>query len=90
MLSVGVESLSDRLLELIGRSHDAAAAKDAVRRAIRHGFDAVNTDFMFALPTQTLRSLTMTFNARWPWEPIKSRPTRFLVSLIPNGDNSCT
>ena len=57
MLSVGVESLSDRLLRLIGRSHDAATARDAVRRALRHGFEAVNVDLMFALPTQTLDDL---------------------------------
>lgn len=57
MLSIGVESLSDRLLELIGRSHDAAAAEDAVRRAVAAGFDAVNVDLMFALPTQTLDDL---------------------------------
>jgi oxygen-independent coproporphyrinogen-3 oxidase len=57
MLSIGVESLSDRLLRLIGRSHDAATAEDAVRRAVASGFDAVNVDLMFALPTQTLGEL---------------------------------
>jgi oxygen-independent coproporphyrinogen-3 oxidase len=57
MLSVGVESLSDRLLSLIGRSHDAATAEDAVRRALDLGFEAINTDLMFALPSQTLDEL---------------------------------
>lgn len=57
MLSVGVESLSDRLLSLIGRSHDAATAEDAVRRALTLGFEAVNVDLMFALPSQTLDEL---------------------------------
>ncbi len=57
MLSVGVESLSGRLLSLIGRSHDAATAEDAVRRAVALGFDAVNVDLMFALPTQTIEEL---------------------------------
>ena len=57
MLSVGVESLSDRLLALVGRSHDAAAAQQAVRRAVAGGFAAVNVDLMFALPTQTLDEL---------------------------------
>jgi len=54
MVSVGVESFSDRLLGLLGRSHDAATAEDAVRRAVAAGFDTVNADMMFALPTQTL------------------------------------
>ncbi len=57
MLSVGVESFSDRLLQLIGRSHDAATAEDAVRRAVAQSFDMVNVDLMFALPTQTLDEL---------------------------------
>lgn len=53
-LSIGVESANDRLLKLLGRSHDAATALDAVRRAMAAGFDSVNVDLMFALPTQTL------------------------------------
>lgn len=57
ILSVGVESLSDRLLTIIGRSHDAAAARNAVQRAVRAGFKAVNVDLMFALPSQTLDDL---------------------------------
>jgi oxygen-independent coproporphyrinogen-3 oxidase len=57
MVSVGVESLSDRLLKLIGRSHNAAVAEDAVIRAVAEGFDTVSADMMFALPTQTLEEL---------------------------------
>ncbi|MBN1808204.1 MAG: radical SAM protein [Planctomycetes bacterium] len=57
MLSIGVESLNDRILELIGRSHDAATAEDALKRALAKGFHSVNADIMFALPTQTLDDL---------------------------------
>ncbi len=57
MVSVGVESLTDRLLTLIGRSHNAATAEDSVRRAVAEGFDTVSADMMFALPTQTLEEL---------------------------------
>jgi oxygen-independent coproporphyrinogen-3 oxidase len=57
MLSVGVESLSDRLLRTIGRSHDAGTAEQAVSRAIARGFRSVNADLMFALPGQTLNEL---------------------------------
>ena len=53
MLSIGVESTFDRLLQRIGRSHDAATALDAVRRARDQGFHAINVDLMFALPSQT-------------------------------------
>lgn len=54
MVSIGVESTSDRLLAGIGRSHDGEVAMDAVRRAVNAGFKAVNVDLMFALPGQTL------------------------------------
>ena len=54
MVSIGVESTHDRTLAMIGRSHDGAAALDAVRRAVRAGFKAVNVDLMFALPGQAV------------------------------------
>jgi oxygen-independent coproporphyrinogen-3 oxidase len=53
-VSIGVESLSDDLLKRIGRSHDAAAARGAVDRAVEAGFGSVNVDLMFALPGQSL------------------------------------
>jgi len=51
------ESLSDRLLKAIGRSHDAKAAENGVRRAAARGFGSVNVDLMFALPGQTPEEL---------------------------------
>ncbi len=63
MLSVGVESLTDRLLNLIGRSHNAAEAEGALKRAVAAGFDAVNVDLMFALPTQTVEELDRDLHA---------------------------
>lgn len=54
MLSIGVESTSDRILKNIGRNHDGKTALDSLRRAIATGFDSVNADLMFALPGQTL------------------------------------
>lgn len=54
MASIGVESTSDRLLNLIRRQHDGATAIDAVRRAVSAQFRAINVDLMFALPTETL------------------------------------
>ena len=53
-LSVGVQSLDDGLLRLLGRRHtaqDVAAAFRAVRRA---GFDNVNLDLMYGLPLQSM------------------------------------
>lgn len=57
MVSVGAQSFTDRILQAIGRSHDAAAAEETVRRAVAARFDTVNVDLMFALPGQTLEDL---------------------------------
>ena len=54
MLSVGVESTSDRILQNIGRNHDAVTALNSLRRAVSTDFDSVNADLMFALPGQYL------------------------------------
>ncbi|MBI5210823.1 MAG: radical SAM protein [Elusimicrobia bacterium] len=57
MLSVGVETFSDRLLKAIGRSHDGVTAEAAVRRAVAAGFASVNVDLMFSLPGQSAAEL---------------------------------
>jgi oxygen-independent coproporphyrinogen-3 oxidase len=54
MLSVGVESTSDRILKAIGRNHDSKMALNSLRRAVDADFESVNVDLMFALPGQTL------------------------------------
>jgi oxygen-independent coproporphyrinogen-3 oxidase len=54
MLSIGVESTSDRILKTIGRNHDGKTALASLRRAVSTGFDAVNADLMFTLPGQAL------------------------------------
>lgn len=53
-LSVGVQSLDDRLLQLLGRRHDAQTARLAFEAARAAGFDNVSLDLMFGLPHQTL------------------------------------
>lgn len=54
MLSIGVESTSDRILEAIGRNHNRQTAVNSTHRAVEAGFASVNVDLMFALPGQTL------------------------------------
>ena len=56
MLSVGVESTSDRILKNIGRNHDGETALNSLRKAVKSGFDSVNADLMFALPGQELKN----------------------------------
>ncbi|MDJ0810820.1 MAG: radical SAM protein [Desulfobacterales bacterium] len=54
MLSIGVESTSDVVLERIQRCHDGRTAIDAVIRAMKMEFKSINVDLMFALPGQSL------------------------------------
>ena len=53
-LSIGVQSLDNGLLALLGRRHTAEAALEALRAARDAGFSNVNLDLMYGLPGQTL------------------------------------
>ena len=53
-LSIGVQSLEDPLLSLLGRRHTARQARDAYKLAIASGLKHVNLDLMYGLPAQTL------------------------------------
>lgn len=60
-VSIGVQSLADGELALLGRLHDAATAKDRVRAAVASGLD-VSCDLMCATPGQTDASWAHTLN----------------------------
>lgn len=53
-LSLGVQSLWDDELRLLGRIHSAKEAIDAIHLARQAGFDNLNLDLIFGLPQQTL------------------------------------
>ena len=52
-LSIGVQSLNDAHLAALGRVHDAAQGRAAIRAARTAGFENFNTDLMYGLPRQT-------------------------------------
>ena len=52
-ISIGVQSLDDGLLGLLGRRHNAAEAVAAVQTVRAAGLDNVNLDLMYGLPQQT-------------------------------------
>ena len=56
-VSIGVQSLSDRALAVLGRLHTASEAVAAYRDARRAGFDNVSMDLMLGLPGETPREL---------------------------------
>ena len=49
-LSIGVQSLDDQMLRLIGRRHTALQALDAVENAHRASFRNLSLDFIYGLP----------------------------------------
>ena len=53
-VSIGVQSMDNGLLAMLGRRHDADEAAGALERCRRAGFDNVNLDLMYGLPQQSL------------------------------------
>lgn len=56
VISVGIQSFKNELLNLIGRSYDGVTALKALKNTVEL-FENVNVDLMFALPHQTLKEL---------------------------------
>ena len=69
-LSVGVQSLDDGLLGLLGRRHDSLQAVQAFQDARSAGFTNINLDLMYGLPRQSISQ----------WQDTLEK----LVSLRPN------
>lgn len=52
-VSIGVQSFDDEKLQILGRIHNGAEAKQAIAIALEH-FKSVNLDLMYGLPNQSL------------------------------------
>ncbi|MEA3363139.1 MAG: radical SAM family heme chaperone HemW [Thermodesulfobacteriota bacterium] len=68
-LSLGIQSLNDQTLQLLGRIHTANQARESVFAARTAGFDNLSLDLMFALPKQDLISLEQEITALLNLEP---------------------
>lgn len=53
-LSLGIQSLQDQKLKILGRIHDSNSALQAIEVARAAGFENLNIDLMFGLSQQTL------------------------------------
>jgi len=53
-ISLGMQSLDDKELEMLGRIHNAAEAKEAVNLTLKAGFDNVNLDIIYGVPGRTI------------------------------------
>jgi oxygen-independent coproporphyrinogen-3 oxidase len=68
-LSLGVQSLDDALLAVLGRRHDAAGARAAFAAARAAGFDNVSVDLMYGLPGLDPAGWRRTLDAVLDWGP---------------------
>ena len=68
-VSLGVQSLNDRLLRILGRIHTAKQAVESVRMLREQGFVNINLDLMFALPGQSLEDWEETIEEALALEP---------------------
>ncbi len=55
-LSLGVQSLDESELRLLGRLHSAEAALDAIRLARKAGFENLSCDVIYGVPGQSMQS----------------------------------
>ena len=62
-LSIGVQALDDGLLQMLGRRHTAAEAREAFLLARSAGCSNINVDLMYGLPRQTLEQWKGTLGA---------------------------
>jgi oxygen-independent coproporphyrinogen III oxidase len=66
-LSMGVQSLHDPTLRMLGRIHTAAEARASYEDARRAGFENINLDFIFGLPGQTAEQWDATLREIMTW-----------------------
>ena len=62
-LSIGAQARQARLLRLLGRIHDWREVAASVETARRAGFDNINLDLMFGLPSQSVLDFRETLQA---------------------------
>lgn len=53
-LSMGAQSMDDRILSFMGRAHDRQDFMDNFKAAREAGFDNINVDLMFGIPGMTM------------------------------------
>ncbi len=77
-ISLGAQSFLDSDLLTLGRIHRAGEIERAVNAAREAGFDNINLDLMFALPSQSIRAWNANLDRALALEP------EHLSALLPN------
>jgi oxygen-independent coproporphyrinogen-3 oxidase len=68
-ISLGVQTLDDGLLPMLGRLHDANGARTAFETCRSAGFDNVSVDLMYGLPGLELEGWGRAIRAVLDWSP---------------------
>jgi putative oxygen-independent coproporphyrinogen III oxidase len=68
-ISLGVQSLDDSILPVLGRLHDAGGARRAFEEVRAAGFDNVSVDLMYGLPNQSAATWTRSIAGVLGWQP---------------------
>ncbi len=68
-VSLGVQSMSPRLLRLLGREHSPEQVAESVALLREVGMPQVNLDLMFSLPTQTVAEWRQTLETALELQP---------------------
>jgi oxygen-independent coproporphyrinogen-3 oxidase len=83
-LSLGIQSMLDEELRLLGRAHTAARARAAVTDARRAGFENVSVDLILGLPGQSPADSLASVEAVVALEP--THASLYLLELHPGAD----
>lgn len=68
-LSLGVQSLNDRSLRWLGRNHDRAGVKEALRAVGRAGLGNLSCDLIYAIPGETAREFERGLSELLSYQP---------------------
>ena len=68
-LSIGIQSLDDRLLARLGRIHDASDSIEVFHLARKAGFRNLNIDLIYGIPGQTMKDWEQTLDLAVGLEP---------------------
>ncbi len=68
-VSMGVQSLDDRLLRRIGRIHTADEAREGFRTLRKAGFSNISVDLMMGLPEQSMEDWLRSLKEVISWQP---------------------
>lgn len=61
-ISMGIQTFDNKLLNSLGRIHDAQTALEAIQLANKAGFDRISSDLMIGIPNQNLNRILIDIN----------------------------